>query len=83
MAEAPEISDAEFDAGKFFTPLQKRILSHFDRDHDPCSLEKLAKSLAVAPDALKEGLSGLEEVGLIESKLIEGRDFYRGKPGPA
>ena len=83
MSEAPDISDAEFDAGRLFTPLQKRILSHFDRDRDPCSLEKLAKSLAVPAAALKDELAGLEEVGLIEAKLIEGNDFYRGKPGPA
>ena len=83
MPDAPEITDAEFDAGKFFSPLQKKALAYFAAHRDPQSLDRLAKALGAPAAGLKEELAELEEIGLIETKLIDGRDFYRGKPGPA
>lgn len=83
LPEGPEITDAEFDAGRLFTPLQKRALRFLAVRRDPVSLDRLANALHAAPAELKGELADLGRAGLIETKVIEGHEFYRTKPGRA
>jgi predicted transcriptional regulator len=80
MAGAGDITNEEFDAGKVFTPLQKTALAYMEGNRAPHALEAVAKAVRAKPDDLREGLAELADLGLIEAKTIDGRDFFRIKP---